>query len=121
MAPKRILILGGGFTGLTVAMELEKKLGQRPQFDSAAVCRKSIAGCTPGTILAACATHAQLEPFRVARNKVPVGKTTYPRATNQSCALLLAAAGGESPHAAAVWEHAAEAKWKSQIRTRDEP
>jgi NADH:ubiquinone reductase (H+-translocating) len=27
---KRILILGGGFAGLTVAMELEKKLAQDP-------------------------------------------------------------------------------------------
>src|SRR5246127_5318117 len=32
-ALKRILILGGGFAGLTVAMELEKKLGQDPRVE----------------------------------------------------------------------------------------
>jgi hypothetical protein len=30
--PKRILIVGGGFAGLTVAMELERKLGNDPSW-----------------------------------------------------------------------------------------
>ena len=31
--PKRILILGGGFAGLTVAMELERKLARDPSVE----------------------------------------------------------------------------------------
>jgi NADH dehydrogenase FAD-containing subunit len=38
-ARKRILILGGGFGGLSVAMELEKKLAQDPSVDIALSCK----------------------------------------------------------------------------------
>jgi NADH dehydrogenase FAD-containing subunit len=38
---KRILILGGGFAGLTVAMELDKKLAQDPSVEITLVNREN--------------------------------------------------------------------------------
>jgi NADH:ubiquinone reductase (H+-translocating) len=46
-APKRILILGGGFAGLTVAMELEKKLAQDPSVEITLVNRENFFLFTP--------------------------------------------------------------------------
>jgi NADH:ubiquinone reductase (H+-translocating) len=43
----RILILGGGFAGLTVAMELEKKLGQDPAIEITLVNRENFFLFTP--------------------------------------------------------------------------
>jgi NADH dehydrogenase FAD-containing subunit len=39
--PKRILILGGGFAGLTVAMELERKLGRDPSVEITLINREN--------------------------------------------------------------------------------
>jgi NADH:ubiquinone reductase (H+-translocating) len=47
MAPKRILILGGGFAGLTVAMELEKKLGRDPAVEVMLINRDNFSLFTP--------------------------------------------------------------------------
>jgi NADH:ubiquinone reductase (H+-translocating) len=47
MPPKRILILGGGFAGLTVAMELEKKLGRNPAAEVTLVNRDNFSLFTP--------------------------------------------------------------------------
>ena len=44
---KRILILGGGFAGLTVAMELEKKLAQDPSIEITLVNRENFFLFTP--------------------------------------------------------------------------
>lgn len=44
---KRILILGGGFAGLTVAMELEKKLAQDPSVEITLVNRENFFLFTP--------------------------------------------------------------------------
>jgi NADH:ubiquinone reductase (H+-translocating) len=44
---KRILILGGGFAGLTVAMELEKKLGLDPGIEITVVNRENFFLFTP--------------------------------------------------------------------------
>jgi len=47
-APKRILIVGAGFAGLTVARELERKLGRDPSGEAfgsssdSARCRKHV-------------------------------------------------------------------------------
>jgi NADH dehydrogenase len=38
---KRILILGGGFAGLTAAMELEKKLAQDPSVEVTLINREN--------------------------------------------------------------------------------
>ena len=46
-APKRILILGGGFAGLTVAMELEKTLAQDPSIEITLVNRENFFLFTP--------------------------------------------------------------------------
>jgi len=43
----RTLILGGGFAGLTVAMELEKKLGWRPSVEITLVNRENFFLFTP--------------------------------------------------------------------------
>ena len=40
--PKRMLIVGGGFAGLTVAMELEKKLGSDPSIDITLINRENL-------------------------------------------------------------------------------
>ena len=45
---KRALILGGGFAGLTVAMELEKKLAQNPVVDVMLVNRENFLLFTHG-------------------------------------------------------------------------
>ena len=45
--PKRILILGGGFAGLTVAMELEKTLAQDPSIEITLVNRENFFLFTP--------------------------------------------------------------------------
>jgi len=45
--PKRILILGGGFAGPTVAMELEKKLAQDPSVEITLVNRENFFLFTP--------------------------------------------------------------------------
>ena len=45
--PKRILILGGGFAGLTVAMELEKKLARNPVVEVMLVNRENFFLFTP--------------------------------------------------------------------------
>ena len=45
--PKRILILGGGFAGLTTAMELEKSLGRRPGVEITLVNRENFFLFTP--------------------------------------------------------------------------
>ena len=45
--PKRILILGGGFAGLTVAMELEKKLGRNRAVEVTLVNRDNFFLFTP--------------------------------------------------------------------------
>lgn len=47
MAAKRILILGGGFAGLTVARELEKKLGQDPSVEITLINRENFVLFTP--------------------------------------------------------------------------
>jgi len=47
VAPKRILILGGGFAGLTVAMELEKKLGRNPAVELMLINRDNFSLFTP--------------------------------------------------------------------------
>src|SRR5580704_2084051 len=44
---KRILILGGGFAGLTVAMELEKKLARDPTVEVTLVNRENFFLFTP--------------------------------------------------------------------------
>jgi len=44
---KRILILGGGFAGLTVAMELEKKLAQDPSIEITLINRENFFLFTP--------------------------------------------------------------------------
>src|SRR6266853_2814365 len=44
---KRILILGGGFAGLTVAMELEKKLGRDPSIEITLINRNNFFLFTP--------------------------------------------------------------------------
>jgi NADH dehydrogenase len=44
---KRILILGGGFAGLTVAMELEKKLAQDPSVEITLISRENFFLFTP--------------------------------------------------------------------------
>ena len=44
---KRILILGGGFAGLTVAMELEKKLARDPSIEITLVNRENFFLFTP--------------------------------------------------------------------------
>ncbi|MGA7080377.1 MAG: FAD-dependent oxidoreductase, partial [Terriglobales bacterium] len=44
---KRILILGGGFAGLTVAMELEKKLAQDPSVEITLINRENFFLFTP--------------------------------------------------------------------------
>jgi NADH:ubiquinone reductase (H+-translocating) len=46
-ARKRILILGGGFGGLSVAMELEKKLAQDPSVDITLINRDNFFLFTP--------------------------------------------------------------------------
>ena len=43
------------------------------------------------------------------------------RTPNQARPLLLAAAGGESPHAAAVWEYAAQDRGAAITSRIDEP
>src|SRR5580692_11296404 len=45
--PKRILILGGGFAGLTVAMELEKTLADDPSIEITLVNRENFFLFTP--------------------------------------------------------------------------
>src|SRR5215469_83051 len=45
--PKRILILGGGFAGLTVAMELERKLARDPSVEITLVNRENFFLFTP--------------------------------------------------------------------------
>src|SRR5215469_8324133 len=45
--PTRILILGGGFAGLTVAMELEKKLAFNPRIEITVVNRENFFLFTP--------------------------------------------------------------------------
>src|ERR1700731_216347 len=44
---KRVLILGGGFAGLTVAMELEKKLAQNPSVEITLINRENFFLFTP--------------------------------------------------------------------------
>ena len=44
---KRVLILGGGFAGLTVAMELEKQLAQDPSFEITLINRENFFLFTP--------------------------------------------------------------------------
>jgi NADH dehydrogenase FAD-containing subunit len=39
--PKRILIVGGGFAGLTVAMELERKLARDPSVEITLINREN--------------------------------------------------------------------------------
>ena len=43
------------------------------------------------------------------------------RTADQARPLLLAAAGGKSPHAAAVWEHAAQDRGAAIASRIDEP
>jgi NADH dehydrogenase len=45
--PKRILILGGGFAGLTVAMELERKLASDPSVEITLINRENFFLFTP--------------------------------------------------------------------------
>src|SRR5262252_1998160 len=45
--PKRILIVGGGFAGLTVAMELERKLGPDPLVEITLINRENFFLFTP--------------------------------------------------------------------------
>lgn len=45
--PKRILIVGGGFAGLTVAMELERKLGRDPLVEITLINRENFFLFTP--------------------------------------------------------------------------
>src|SRR5882672_5385774 len=45
--PKRILIVGGGFAGLTVAMELERKLARDPSVEITLVNRENYFLFTP--------------------------------------------------------------------------
>src|SRR5712671_2205913 len=45
--PKRILIVGGGFAGLTVAMELERKLARDPSVEITLVNRENFFLFTP--------------------------------------------------------------------------
>jgi NADH dehydrogenase FAD-containing subunit len=45
--PKRILIVGGGFAGLTVAMELERRLGGGPSVEIALINRENFFLFTP--------------------------------------------------------------------------
>jgi NADH:ubiquinone reductase (H+-translocating) len=45
--PKRILILGGGFAGLTVAMELERKLARDPSIEITLINRENFFLFTP--------------------------------------------------------------------------
>jgi NADH:ubiquinone reductase (H+-translocating) len=45
--PKRILIIGGGFAGLTVAMELERKLGRDPSVEITLINRENFFLFTP--------------------------------------------------------------------------
>ena len=45
--PKRILIVGGGFAGLTAAMELERKLGRDPSVDITLINRENFFLFTP--------------------------------------------------------------------------
>jgi NADH:ubiquinone reductase (H+-translocating) len=47
VAPKRILILGGGFAGLTVAMELEKKIARNPAVEVTLINRDNFFLFTP--------------------------------------------------------------------------
>jgi NADH dehydrogenase len=44
---KRILILGGGFAGLTVAMELERKLARDPSVEITLINRENFFLFTP--------------------------------------------------------------------------
>ena len=46
-APKRILIVGGGFAGLTVAMELERKLARDPSVEITLINRENFFLFTP--------------------------------------------------------------------------
>jgi NADH dehydrogenase len=45
--PKRILIVGGGFAGLTVAMELESKLARDPSVEITLINRENFFLFTP--------------------------------------------------------------------------
>jgi NADH dehydrogenase len=45
--PKRILIVGGGFAGLTVAMELESKLARDPSVEVTLINRENFFLFTP--------------------------------------------------------------------------
>jgi NADH:ubiquinone reductase (H+-translocating) len=45
--PKRVLIVGGGFAGLTVAMELEKELGRDPSVEITLINRENFFLFTP--------------------------------------------------------------------------
>ena len=45
--PKRILIVGGGFAGLTVAMELERKLARDPSVEITLINRENFFLFTP--------------------------------------------------------------------------
>src|SRR5258705_13586383 len=45
--PKRILIIGGGFAGLTVAMELERKLARDPSVEITLINRENFFLFTP--------------------------------------------------------------------------
>jgi len=45
--PKRILIVGGGFAGLTVAMELERKLGRDASVEITLITRENFFPFTP--------------------------------------------------------------------------
>ena len=45
--PKRILIVGGGFAGLTVAMKLERKLGRDPSVEITLINRENFFLFTP--------------------------------------------------------------------------
>jgi NADH:ubiquinone reductase (H+-translocating) len=47
VAPKRILILGGGFAGLTVAMKLEKKIARNPAVEATLINRDNFFLFTP--------------------------------------------------------------------------
>src|SRR5215468_950423 len=45
--PTRILIVGGGFAGITVAMELERKLGRDPSVEITLINRENFFLFTP--------------------------------------------------------------------------
>jgi hypothetical protein len=63
------------------------------------------AGLQPGQPAAA---HAAEENRPLVADKLAGAASENRREAGQARPLLLAAAGGESPHAAAVWEHAAQ-------------